>query len=505
MLIDSRYWFIAILILISGSTAHNSAVGSEPKRPNVLFIAVDDMNDWTEVLGGYPGQTHTPNMMRLSSRGVTFTAAYTASPVCCPSRTAIMTGRMPSSTGIYNNSQWWKPHLPDVVTIPEYFRKFGYLAVGAGKVHHHTPGFNPPGQWDDYQDQVFDDPWRLAGYTDRRYRDYGYRGKKPTYPAWWPLNGIVELGTETDWGPIPGKADAEYGDIATVEYAERFLSGSHDKPFFLAVGIYKPHLPWYVPQQYFDQYKEADIVLPDVPEDDLDDVPTEGVTLSLAGRKDFVGIREAGQWKQAVRAYLASISFADAMVGRVIDALDSSPYRDNTIVVLWSDHGWHLGEKQHWHKSTLWDEATRVPLIIVAPGVSPPGERCDQPVGLIDLYPTLIDMCGLDTKHDLDGLSLKPLVTKPNSPWERPAISEYNRGQAAVRTRQYRYIHYESGGEELYDHSVDPQEWRNLADDPTYADVKNEMARWLPREYAENAPGKAVYHFDPETYTWTKR
>jgi arylsulfatase A-like enzyme len=416
-----------------------------------------------------------------------------------------MTGKMPSSTGIYNNSQWWKPHLSDAVTIPEYFRRHGYTAVGAGKVHHHTPGFNPPGQWDDYREQVFDNPWRLASYTDQRYHDYGYRGSKPVFPKWWPLNGVAGLGAENDWGALPDKTEGEYGDQVAVEYARQILADRHDQPFFLAVGFYRPHLPWYVPQRFFDMYDEKDIVLPDVPSDDLNDVPDEGIKLSRANREDYLKIRDAGQWKQAVRAYLASISYADSLLGQVVDALDASAYRDNTIIVLWSDHGWHLGEKQHWHKSTLWEEATRVPLIIVAPGVASAGVDCDRPVGLIDLYPTLIDLCGLDRKQGLDGVSLRPLLVDPDREWDRPAVTVFKPGQAAVRSQQFRYIRYESGGEELYDHSVDPQEWRNLADDPRYADTKRALSRWLPGAFAEPAPAKNAYHFDPSMYTWTVR
>jgi len=469
-------------------------------RPNVLFVAVDDMRDWTAGLGGYAGKVHTPNQERLAKMGVEFTRAYCASPVCCPSRTAVMTGLMPYTSGIYNNGQWWRPHMPRVVTIPMHFRACGYSAAGAGKIFHHTAGNNPPDQWDRFQRLVFrDDPW--------------YRGSKLNYP-WskvgpppkgFPFSDVKKLPHENDWGSLPGKDEAEYDDARTVDFAIEYLERKHSKPFFLACGIFRPHLPWYVPKKYFDLYPLEGIKPPEAPGDDLDDIPREGRSLSKARRSDLEKIERAGRKANAIQAYLASISFADAQFGRLLDALKKSPHADNTIVVFWSDHGWHLGEKAHWHKMTLWEEATRVPFIIAAPGVSTPGGRCGRPVSLIDIYPTLIDLCRLKPRGELDGQSLVDLLRDPNCKRARPAVTAYRRGQCAVRSQRWRYIRYSDGGRELYDHDNDPNEWTNLAGKPKYKSIIADLDRWIPKQLAPDAPSKGSYKFDPETYSWVVR
>ena len=474
------------------------AIFAAAERPNILFIAVDDMNDWCSPLGGYTGQVHTPNIERLAARGMTFTNAHTASTVCCPSRTAIMLGKRPSTTGIYNNGQWWRPHLPDAISLPMRFRQHGYTAIGSGKIFHHTAGFNPPDQWDDFQRLVFtDDPW-FRGHT----LNYPW-SKHTANPPGYPFSGLKGTPHEGDWGVIPGRAEADYDDAKTVDYAIRTLAQPHDKPFFLACGIFRPHLPWYAPQRYFDLYPLADIQLPKTKPDDLDDVPRPGKKLAAARRGDFERIRKHNKWKHAIQAYLASISFADAQLGRLLDALDASAHRHNTIIVFWSDHGWHLGEKDHWHKSTLWEEATRIPFFVVAPGSTQPGSRCQQPVDTTCIYPTLLDLCDIPRPADLDGISILPLLRSSQSPWKRPAISELQRGNCAVRTSRYRFIRYADGSSELYDHQTDPNEWINLA--ATRPDLLAEFAKWLPANFAPNAPSKGAYRFDPSRYSWETR
>lgn len=491
-----------LLALFAAQTSAAPNVPSDSPRPNVLFIAVDDMRDWTACLGGYDGQVFTPHIDRLAARGTLFTNAHTASPVCCPSRAAVMSGRRPSSTGVYNNSHWWKPHRPDLVTIPRHFRQNGYTAVGAGKLFHHTVGNNPPNQWDDFHRLVFnDDAWTR---TQERYRSlYPFTKPKPV-PDAFPYSGLQLYSPEVDWGVLP-LAEADYDDTQSVAYAERFLESGPDKPFFLAVGTFRPHLPWYTPQKYVDLYPQADIQLPVVPEDDLDDVPEAGRKLALRKSEDLKKVRDAGQWRRAVQMYLASISFADAQVGRLLDALDASPFVDNTIVVLWSDHGWHLGEKGHWHKRTLWEEGTRVPLIIAAPDVGRPNSRCNRPASLVDLFPTLIDLCGLSEVAQLDGCSLRPQLLDPSSPRPQPAIIQDENRHVAVRDERYRYIRYKDGTEELYDHRTDPNEWNNRADDVQLAEVKSKLSRWVTQDWAEAAPSKKAYDFDPTTYTWTHK
>jgi len=496
------------LAALSMASLTRTAKASDNK-PNVLFIAVDDMNDWVSYLGGYAGKVHTPNFDRLARRGVSFTNAHSPSTVCNPSRTAIMTGLRPSTTGVYNNGQWWRPALPAVVTMPEHFRANGYSVHGGGKIFHHTLGNNPPDLWDEYFPQIQDTAWHY---------DYPVPGQHVAkrgihWPEGFPLNGIenVRLGKrppanyrEFDWGPLD-KTDLEMGDGQMVKWALDFLSKPHERPFFLAAGIYRPHLAWYTPRKYFDLYPPDRIALPAVREDDLDDVPPIGRAMARARRADFELVKESGKYGEAVQAYLASISFADALVGRLLDALDRSDYARNTVVLLWSDHGWHLGEKGAWHKRTLWERATHVPFFITAPGVTPPGTTCVRPVNLIDIYPTLIDLCGLEARPELDGLSLIPLLKNPTAKRQRPSLTTHERGNHALRTQRWRYIRYRDGTEELYDRESDPNEWTNLAEKPAYAAVKKDMARWLPKSDAPGVPTKGAYSFDPETYTWTAK
>lgn len=471
--------------------------GASQGRPNVLFLCVDDMKDWVNCLGGYEGTVHTPNIDRLAARGTLFTNAHCASPKCAPSRAALMTGLRPSTTGLYGNSHWWYPNLPGVTTIPVHFKDHGYLTAAAGKIFHHTAGNHPPNQWDDFRRLTFkDDPW--------------FRGVKLNYP-WsehtlpppkFPFCGFPGLGHENDWGPL-GYHEQDYDDSRTAQFAVDFLASPQVGPFFLACGLFRPHLPWYVPEKYFRQYPLDEIVLPATKANDLDDIPMAGQAFAKARRGDFETIVSADAYKRAVRAYLASITYADTQLGRVLDALDSSVHRDETVIVLWSDHGWHLGEKGHWHKSTLWEEATRVPFIIAAPGIAP--NATSQPVSLIDVYPTLNDLCGLPANPNHDGLSLAPLMRNPHRDWNRPAIIEYEQGNVAVRSLNHRYIRYRDGSEELYDFESDPYEWENLAAAPRHAAILAKLKDWTNYDWAAPAPTKAAFKFDPNTFTWTDK
>jgi arylsulfatase A-like enzyme len=506
-MIDLRFALLPVLYcLLLAFPAHLQANDDRP-APNVLFVCVDDMNDWVGCLEGCPGQVHTPHIDTLAARGMLFTNAHCAAPVCNPSRTAILTGRQPTSTGIYDNGRWWKPVLPDVVTLPMCFREAGYRVAGGGKVFHHTPGFNPPDQWDSYFLQVFDAPWHRPGPND------ALPVKGLHWPEGFPLNGLHNVRTgkrppanpkEFDWGPFQ-KPDREMGDGQMVEWAKQFLRQEHERPFFLAAGIFRPHLPWYVPEKYFEMYPLDEIVLPEVPADDLDDIPSAGRKMAAYRGDEFLYVKNNGRWKEAVQAYLASISFADALVGELLHTLDRSPHAENTIVVLWSDHGWHLGEKHHWHKFTLWDEATRVPLIITAPGITTPGSETAQPVGLIDLYPTLTELCGVTPPDRLDGVSLVPLLKHPAAKSQRPALTTHGRGNHGVRSEHWRYIRFADGSEELYDHRVDPHEWKNLADVPEHAAVKQGLAGRIPSQESPEAPRKSQFRFDPRTYTWERK
>jgi arylsulfatase A-like enzyme len=281
--------------------------------------------------------------------------------------------------------------------------------------------------------------------------------------------------------------DEEMQDGQTAKYAAEQLSRRHDRPFFLCVGFRKPHLPWNVPRRYYDLYPPESIALPPTLARDLDDIPPEGVAMAHQGG-DHPKILQAGMWQEAVRGYLASISFVDAMLGRVIDAFDRSAYRNNTIVMLWSDHGWNLGEKEHWRKFALWEETTRAPFLVIVPGLTQPDTRCDRPVDLMSIYPTLTDLCGISTPRHVEGRSLRPLLANPAAGWEQPAVMTWGFNNHAVRAAGWRYIRYARGGEELYDETADPNEWHNLAADPQYAARKAELARWLPRHNAPEVP-----------------
>jgi arylsulfatase A-like enzyme len=337
----------------------------------------------------------------------------------------------------------------------------GYRVTGSGKMYHGS--FPDPQSWQEY--------W--PSLTQQQ--------PKGPAPANRPLNGIPNT-SHFDWGPL--KADkSDMSDWKVTDYVTGQLKKEHDKPFFLACGIYRPHLPWYVPQKYFDLYPLDKITLPTIKEDDLDDVPPIGKKMS--GGRDHSKVIKYNQWRKAVQGYLASISFTDECVGRVIDALDNSEYADNTIIVFWADHGWHLGEKLHWRKFSLWEEATHNPMMFVVPGVTKPNTRCDRPVTLLDIYPTLIDVCGLAPKKQLEGVSLKPLLENPKQKWDRPALTTHGKNNHSVRSRRWRYIRYSDGTEELYDHDKDQLEWTNLAADPKYADVKKQLAKWMPSTNVE--------------------
>lgn len=438
-------------------------------RPNVLFIAIDDLNDWIGCLGGHP-DVKTPNLDRLAKRGVLFTNAHCSAPACNPSRASLMTGILPSTSGVYHNPDPWRqsPVLKDAVTIPQHFMAHGYRAVGGGKIYH--GGFPDPPSWQEYfpsqKKNKPDDPM----------------------PEGRPLNGIPKT-SHFDWGPVPLEDEA-MGDWKVADWAISELNKRHDKPFFLGCGFYRPHLPWYVPQKYFDMYPVDKVTLPNVKKDDLDDVPALGKKMAKPDG-DHRKVLQHKQWRKAVQGYLASINFVDTCVGRVLDAFDRSDYKDDTIIVLWSDHGWHLGEKLHWRKFALWEEATHNVLMIVAPGVTKPRHRCSRPVTMLDLYPTLIELCNLREKRELEGRSLVPLLKDPDAGWDRPALTTHGRNNHSLRTERWRYIRYSDESEELYDHDKDGLEWHNLAEDPEFADVKKRLARWLPQKNVPEIPKPA--------------
>ncbi len=453
-------------------------------RPNVLFVAIDDLNDWVGPLGGND-QAQTPHMDRLAERGMVFTNAHSPSMVCNPTRTAIMLGLHPSTTGIFGNGPDWRmiEGVKDKVSIPRYFRESGYQVVGAGKIFHGSTfaptsyfGYNDPNGWDAFFPSI-----------ERQLPD-------ELAPHIRPANGGIE--PNFDWSPVVAM-DIAIGDGQVVSWSVDKILAEGEGPRFNAVGIYRPHEPWYVPQEYYDLYPLESVKLPEVIEGDRDDVAA--YANQPRGRPNRVSAEQLHEWvlenetltrwKEGVQGYLASISFADTMLGLVLDALDQSGRADDTVIVLWSDHGFHLGEKARWRKGSLWSESHRVPLIVVAPGVTTPGSVSNVPVSTMDIYSTLTELVGLETPEHVQGMSLVPLLEKPSLKLDRAVVSTSNFKTHVVSGERFRYLNYPDGSEELYDIENDPHEWTNLAGDPAYKDHIARLSKWLPKQNAPQIGG----------------
>jgi arylsulfatase A-like enzyme len=432
--------------------------GVAQDKPNVLMISIDDLNDWTGFLGGHP-QAKTPHMDKLAKQGRIFSNAHCAVPVCSSSRVSVMSGMAATTHGSYEIGPNYieLPALKDVPTIQRYFKDNGYTTLAGGKVLHHNFG------------------GRLAGDVDRSL------GRKRTARPKKPMNRPANWSSAWDWGMHPAE-DAQMADHELAKNAAAALKEDFDKPFFMSVGFFRPHVPLYVPPKWFDLYDIEAITLPNNPKSDLDDLPKNFLSINdyavAPKHSEVVG---AGKQRSLTHAYLASVSFVDHCVGMVMDALESGPHADNTIIVLWSDHGFHLGEKQHWAKRTLWEESTRVPLLFAGPGIKP-GANCREPASLIDIFPTLLELTKLPKNERLDGQSLVPQLNDPGTPRERPAITSSYFGNHAIRTRDWRLIAYEDGARELYDHRKDPDEFTNLANDPAHKAKLDELSKWLPTE-----------------------
>ncbi|MBI5769136.1 MAG: sulfatase [Verrucomicrobia bacterium] len=422
-----------------------------PQKPNVLFIAIDDLRDWV----GYYGrnlQTKTPNFDRLAKLSTAFSRAYCASPVCNPSRTALMSGMRPSTTGVYENNIDFRPIIAPDKMLTTAFRQAGYRVTGAGKIYHEA--YRRDSEWDDYLQREGGGRDRLrAGQND------GVGGIK--------------------FAPLDCQ-DEDLPDWNIADYGIAELAKKHDKPFFLAVGFHKPHMPWNVPKKWFDLFPLSSIQLPPYQENDLDDVPPAGVRMAHP-ETDHVPMQKSGRWKEAIQAYLATIAYCDMNLGRVLDAYEKSPDRANTILCLWSDHGWHLGEKHHWRKFALWEESTRSPFMWIVPGLTKPGTICERTIDYMGIYPTLAELCGVPVPAHVEGRSFRALLADPNAPWDQPAITTYKYKNHTVRSAGWRYIRYANGDEELYDETKDPNEWTNLAAKPEFAARKAEFARFLPK------------------------
>ena len=444
------------------------ASAAEPgKKLNVLFVAVDDMNC---DLGcyGHP-DVKSPNIDRLAKMGVRFEHAYCQFPLCSPSRVSLMTGRRPDTTKIFDlKTDFRKQTLPDVVTLPQMFMNAGYYSARVGKIYHYgnpgdigTSGLDDPKSWQHVVNPAGRDHTVLEtdviNYTPNR------RG----------------LGAAMAFLADAMGTDEQHTDGKVATEGIKLIDEHKDKPFFLAIGFYKPHTPYIAPKKYFDLYPMDGIKLPEVAKDFRTTVPRPSLLSTQPW--PYMGVTP-DQARECKQAYYAAISFVDAQIGRVLDAIDRNSLWDNTIVVFWSDHGYHLGEHGLWMKQSLFEESCRVPLVIIAPGMKGNGKTCERRVEFVDLYPTLADLAGLTPPPGYQGTSLKPLLEDPTAASDRPAYTQVWRGGNrfpghSVRTERWRYTEWENGkrGNQLYDHTADPHELKNLAGDPKYADVVTQM------------------------------
>ena len=463
MLMKNRLSFfsvVALLLILNACSSKNKEERAElSPKPNVLVIAVDDLNDWIGVLGGHP-QAKTPHMDRLAKRGVLFTNAHCQSPVCNPSRASLMTSLYPSSSGIYflNPDIKDSPVASKSVVMPKRFEKEGFNVFAAGKLFHNGKGINEK---------------HIPNYAGQ-FGGFGPRPEEkispyPGHPLW-------------DWGAFPERDD-QMPDYQIASWAEKQFAEKPKEPFWMGVGFYRPHVPQFAPQKWFDMYPQESLQLPETITGDLQDIPSYGVDITrekhVSPTQEWVTAND--QWKPMVQSYLACVSFVDAQVGRVLDAFDKGSYGGNTFIVLFSDHGFHIGEKERHAKRSLWQDGARVPMMIIGPGI-PKGQVCNKPVQLLDIYPTILELSGLkaDPKHE--GNSLVPLLKNPESDWEHYARTSFGPGNYAIVSERYRFIQYNDGSEEFYDHENDPNEWYNVITKEKYVKIIEEHRLQIPQE-----------------------
>lgn len=431
------------------------------QKKNVLFIMVDDLNDFIGVMNGHP-QTLTPNLNKFAQRSVIFQNTHCSSPICVPSRTALLTGRRPHETGITNNIDGYfrsssKPQwMRNIVTLPQYFKQKGYETVTVGKIFHFS----------------------ISGGSNRDPISWSIDAGAGVGGNETPINKYQIPNTSLIYSPIK-ETLTQTKDWKRAEYCVNYLKKSHSKPFFLACGISRPHLPFYVPQEFFNKFDLSTIKLPPYLLDDLKDLK---FNFSL---NHLQHVQKVNKWKDVVRAYLASVAYADACIGYLLNELEKSAYKNNTIVVLMGDHGFHLGEKNHFHKFTLWEKALKTPLIIYDPSIRKTGS-CNKVVSLQDIYPTLVDLCTLPKPNfTVRGRSLRKLIENPALEWKGLALASYARDNYKLpdshsfRMDRYHYIWYYNGDEELYDLQNDPNEWTNLAYKSSYLTLKNQMNNYM--------------------------
>ena len=471
---------IALLVVASALFSSDTL---SAQNPNVLFIGVDDLNNFTG-FAGHPDAI-TPNMDRLASKGVHFPRAYCSYPLCGASRASLMSGvyfTELNTTRVQPDDEEVQQRIEAMGSslLHTYMGDRGYKTMAVGKIlHRHVP----------------DGSVDLSGGRDSFDSNENAFGQRVR--SNWPLDLNHDTArTLTDWGVYVGNngvgTEADMGDTISAGWAIDRLQETHTDPFMLMVGFLHPHVPWYVPQKYYDMYDPAKLTLPPYLPTDYDDISPAGFDLLNAGFPTTEWAIASNQWRNILHAYLANVSYVDAQIGRVLDALDSSPYASNTIVVLWGDHGYHLGEKNLFQKNTIWNRSAVTPLIIKAPGMAA-GAKCDRVVSLLDIYPTLLDLCNLPPNDMARGRSLKPLLQAPTLPWDNPAFTEH-RSNNAVQYGNLRLITYADGTEELYNHTSDPNEWTNLVDNPSYSD-ELAMLRDMSPFSDDAASGSTVFTF----------
>ncbi len=449
--------FFGVLLMIVGVISLDAA----SRKPNVLFIASDDLNCDLSCYGD--PVVRTPNLDRLASRGTRFDRAYCQFPLCSPSRTSLMTGLRPDTTQVFDLKKHFRTVLPSVVTLPQLFRTNGYFTARVGKIYHYgvpgdigTSGLDDPQSWDHVvnpRGRDKDEEYLLINHTPKR-----------------------GLGSSLSFLKAEGKDEEQTDGIGASETI-KLLEAHKDRPFFIACGFYRPHCPYVAPKKYFDLLPLDQVQMPSLPSDFSSTVPKPA--LSFIQPWPWFGVTEM-QARESKQAYWASVSFMDAQVGRLLDALERLKLSENTIIVFWSDNGYHVGELGLWKKQSLFENSARVPLIFAVPGQKVKGQGSPRTVELLDIYPTLADLCGLKPHHALAGTSLRPLIDNPSASWDKVAFTQVWRGSFpgyTVRTEQWRYIEWDDGrqGAQLYDYQTDPNEERNLADNPKYARVQAEL------------------------------
>jgi arylsulfatase A-like enzyme len=529
---DMKMTHTSLLILTLLCVFAPQREGIAAEKPNVLFIICDDLNDYVGVLGGHP-QARTPNIDRLFKSGVSFTQAHCNIPICAPSRASLFTGLYPHTSRNFGFENWDEnPVLKNNRTLMDHFRANGYQTMGTGKIMHNRDRK----EWQQYGNPVDYGPLAKQGEkevahpdTPAPFRDdfgsidgsFGpLKNLQGSGFSWitgsWQGMHALRYVSDDDRDPTHDELNAKWA----VEQLRELASKPKSKPFFMGVGFMRPHTPLIVPQKYFDLFPLETIQLPEIKAGDIDDTFKHTVSADGddRGRKihdslvaSYNNDRELAL-KKFIQAYLACIASVDDHVGLILDTLDASPLKNNTIVILTSDHGWQMGQKDYLYKNSLWQESTRIPLAIRAPGVAKVGGECPRPVSLIDLYPTLVDLCGLsaDTKKNvqgraLDGHSLKPLLADPeNGIWTGPdtaltALSKWGKNydpaqqSYALRSEEWRYIRYENGKEELYHVADDPREWNNLATKPLHLkqleEFRSQLLAMIPASKLAAEPG----------------